>query len=131
MKRHGASNLTQEDYVRTNKPHFWEWHSNNREGLLTRGELFDLMIAAIPEIRKFVHTNSAQDFHDYLNRNYSGGYIGGFVMTRQPTNHCLAIVQWDGKNVEVMNPSGHGSFQTLPWVDLEAKSDADFLAFFA
>lgn len=134
MKRYGASDLVQEDFVRTNNHLFWEWNSTNpnrQEGLLSRGQMCDLMLATEGlAIRKFVHTNSSQDFHGYLNRNYSGGYIAGFVMTRQPTNHCLAIVEWDGQNVEVMNPSDKGSFKSVTWVDFETNPDADFLAFF-
>ena len=130
MKRRGVANLVQEDFVRTNKHRYWAWHSNNQEGLLSRGELFDLMLAAIPQIRKHVHTNSVADFHDYLNRNYKGGYIAGFVLTRKRTNHCLAIVEWNGQAVDVMNPDGAGTSATVQWTDLESNSDADFLAFF-
>ena len=132
MKRYGATNLTQADFVRTNRVHYWEWHSNNREGLLSAGNLYDLMRAS-HSVRKCLCTNSVQDCHDYLNKHYQNGvgYLGGYILTRKPTNHCLAVDTWDGQVVNVMNPSPqNGGFQTLQWVDLEKNSDADFLFFF-
>ncbi len=130
IKRDGALDLTQSDFVHTNKHLYWEWHSNNREGLLSRGQLFDLIVGHFPKARKFVHTNSSTDFCDYINRNYQNGYICGFVMTRKPTNHCLSIVHWNGQSVKVMNPSGEGAFENVSWADFENQADADFLAFF-
>ena len=130
MKRCGRI-LDQQEFVRTHKDRYWEWHTNNREGLVSRGQLIDLMSSVGLPIRKYLHTNSVDDLHQYLSKHYSNGYFGGYILTRKPTNHCLSLVKWDGDSVQTMDPSPGGGFATHPWSYWQNDRDSDFLVFLA
>lgn len=127
MNRDGHD-TSQQELINNHISEYPEWQKGH-QGLLKRGSLIDLTMTYYP-VRKIIHTESPQDCKDYLQKNYHGKYLCGYVLTRAPTNHCMSICAWDGDVVHVMNPTPDTGHQQISWDDLEKNHNADFLMFF-
>jgi hypothetical protein len=119
---------SQEDIIHKLGLWYPEWF--HREGLMDRGDILTLFARLGVPIRKFVHLNDKGEILRLITKYYSD-YFAGFVLTRKPTNHCLAIDSWSGDIVRVMEPNPTTpAFHDLRWDDLFRQSDADVLWLF-
>lgn len=109
-----------------------EDEESQRRGLLDSYGLMTLTTGYLKP-RKFLQTNCPDDCKEYLHKHYKEGrgYLCGYVIAHQPTNHCMAVVSWDMDQIQVMNPTPDKGHQSHSWDELVKDRDADFLMFFA
>jgi hypothetical protein len=126
MEKHGHP-ISQQDIIYRYGLWFPEWF--HRPGLMERGDIFNLLLRLGLPVRKFIHLNDKDESLKIISKYYSAtDYIAGFVLTRKPDNHCLAIDVWNGDIVTMMNPDQtKPDFLNIKWDDLFQKSDPDIL----
>jgi hypothetical protein len=123
-----GSPKSQEDIIYHLGLHFPTW--THRAGLMERGDILNLLLLLGIPVRKFYHLNDKEETLRLLNKFYPD-YIAGFVLTRKPTNHCLAINVWDGDTVTVMDSAPQSpAFRKLRWDDVFQQHDADVFFLF-
>jgi hypothetical protein len=80
--------------------------------------------------RKFYHLNDKEETLRLLNKFYPD-YVAGFVLHRHPTNHCLAIDEWDANSVTLMDSSPQApAVIAIPWDTVFQHHDSDVLFIF-
>jgi hypothetical protein len=127
LAKNGAP-TSQEEIIHKLGLWFPEWF--HRPGLMDRGDILTLFGRLAIPIRKFVHLNDKDESLRLISKYYQD-YFAGFVLTRKPTNHCLAIDSWTGDTVRVMDPHPTSPvFHDLKWDDLFHQSDCDVLWLF-
>lgn len=126
--RKWGKELTQDHLISNYGLWFPEWF--HRKGLMGRGDIINLFLRLGFPIRNFAHFNEKEEVLRLINAHYAN-YAAGFVLTRKPCNHCLAIEGWTAEVVHVMNPARTNPFQeTYNWTDLFQKYEADVLWLF-
>lgn len=126
MEKHNP--ISQKEIIYRHGLWFPEWF--HREGLMNRGDILNLFERLNIPIRKFTHINEKEESLKIVTKYFSS-YFAGFVLTRKPTNHCLAIANWDGDKVKIMEPDRMApKFREIQWDDLFQNQDADVLWLF-
>ncbi len=120
--------LTQEELMCRFGPHHPKWI--NQRGVMSRGDIINLFeMLGIP-VRKYGQFNEKAGMLEFINRYYDQGrnYVAAFVLTREPTNHCLAIHTFDGDKATLMQPDRNNPhYLTYSWDDLFGKHNSDVL----
>jgi hypothetical protein len=118
---------SQGDLVEKFKAYFPEWQ--NRPGLLSRCELVRFLEMNQLNVGKYILSSDKEELCRMFNDNHDH-YLCGFVLTRLPTNHCMALAGISGDNFMVMNCAREKpKFENHPWSQL-SKFDGDMLLVF-
>ena len=122
------SPVSQDDLIFRFGVYYPEW--THRPGLLSRGDVLSLLERTGLPYRRFVHLHAKDGVLRAINDNYAD-YLCGFVFTRKPTNHCMAVDGWNGESVNLMNPDRNNPvLLPMKWDDLFSQYDADVLWIF-
>jgi hypothetical protein len=117
----------QEDIITKFKPYFPDWDS--RPGLISRCDLLRLLEMNELHGRKYIQSDDKDELCSFFSKNYRQ-YLCGFVQTRNPTNHCMAVAGLDGNFFLMMDcDRTNPKIQKVGW-DFLASASADMLLVF-
>jgi len=117
--------ISQDDLIYRFGVYYPEW--THRPGLLSRGDVLSLLSRSGCPYRRFVHLHAKDEVLKAVT-DYYADYLLGFVFTRKPTNHCMAIVNWNADSVNLMNPDPNNpTVLSMNWDNLFTCHDADVL----
>lgn len=103
---------------------------NLYKGMMEFEEIFSALKHLRVSYQKLILTNSKKEVLDFVGANLAN-YKMGFVKTRKPTAHIMAVESWTG-DVATLADGGrpNAQFVDVKWDDLVAQQDASFLFLF-
>lgn len=120
--------VTQEEILTKLSPHFPAW--SDRPGLAARCDPIRLLELNGITAGKYIQSNDKEELCRFFGDNHTR-YLCGFVQTRIPTNHCMALVGLDADFFVMMNGDRTSpEFVRESW-DFLQTADADMLLAFA
>lgn len=126
-KRHGKD-IDQNQILKDFKNHFPRW--KDQAGLMQAQDI-PILISLLKFSGVTSHGCGTKDETVKVITDHYTKYFAGFVLTSKPTNHCLAIYEWDGDRVSLMEPDQmQPIYSQYKWDELFDKRGASVLWLF-
>jgi hypothetical protein len=109
-------------------PHFRHW--DNRLGLMDVPEILISLELLQFGFEEMVLVRDDRQLLEFVSPRI-GRYLMGFVFITRPTGHTMAVADWNGDTVRLMDAGlPNAGFQRKPWADLMRENDPSFLFLF-